>query len=79
MLHRYISVDFVPLEYSKLATDILRMNDSFHTRERYDSTVIAVTGGFVIGRLVSVLEVAYSGQQVQLALMYRWRELHGQN
>jgi hypothetical protein len=54
--YRFAKVDYTSVEDSQLTTDFLRMNPSFHSRERYDCALFnAVDGKYLIGRIISIL------------------------
>ncbi|KAJ2934378.1 hypothetical protein H1R20_g2721, partial [Candolleomyces eurysporus] len=74
VLYRYVKIDYISREDSKLATDILRMNPSFHEQERYDCALVAITGGFIIARLVGILGISYANRKFLLALIIPFDE-----
>jgi hypothetical protein len=54
--YQFAKVDYTSIEDSQLTTDLLRMNPSFHSRERYDCALFnAVDGKCLIGRIISIL------------------------
>ncbi|KAH6895078.1 hypothetical protein BKA70DRAFT_1570479 [Coprinopsis sp. MPI-PUGE-AT-0042] len=74
-LYRYIKVNYVSKEDSTLATDFLRMNRNFHSKERYDSCLLNVDDTRVVfGQMVAVLGVMVSNKEHLLAVVLPYDE-----
>lgn len=65
-----MKVDYASYEDATIATDYLRMNASFHSRERFDFGLFSVYGhSFVFAQMVAVLGVEVDGTEYLVALI----------
>ncbi|KAF6744588.1 hypothetical protein DFP72DRAFT_1078429 [Ephemerocybe angulata] len=69
-VYRYVKVDYASYENSETATDFLRMNQSFHGRQRYDFGLFSIYGGnYIIGQLIAVLGVHVNDIEYLVAII----------
>ncbi|KAJ3540473.1 hypothetical protein NMY22_g4276 [Coprinellus aureogranulatus] len=74
-IYRYVKVDYVSYEDATVATDYLRMNASFHSRERFDCGLFSVYGhSFVFAQMVAVLGVELDGVEYLVAVILPYDE-----
>ena len=67
MEFRYIRVNYESVVDWKIKTDILRCNQSFHGRPRYDHVLVVTEDGHFFARILRLFQIDMGGQSHPVA------------